>query len=129
MAQTDSSAVKINVNIQARDLEYITAILPYSDEFEDAYDSAKIRFRVANPPTNTTTVSVDSVTVGTWLKIDRILQKDYISVGANVFSRVDAALRAKNNAWLTGQLDFYITDGTNYYNNLRTLGRKKLTKK
>lgn len=127
-AQTDSSSVKINVNIQARDLEYMAAVLPYSLEYEDVYDAAKAKFRVASPPSGNTNVAIDSVTVGTWLKIALLLQDNTIAVAANVYSRVEAVLRAKNNAWLTGKLNWYIADGTNYYNNLRAIGRKRLRK-
>jgi hypothetical protein len=129
LAQVDSAAVKINVSIQARDLELIAALLPYSEEFEQAYDATKIKFKVANPPTNTTNVAVDSVTVGSWFTIWTILKRNPYALGASADSRVETILKAKNNVWLTAKINQYIADGTAHYNNLRTLGRGRLTKK
>lgn len=122
-------SVKISVNIQARDVELITALTPYSEEFEQAYDAAKVKFRVQNPPTGNTNVAIDSVMVGTWLKIWTMLKRNPYAIGASADTRVDAVLRAKNNAWLTAKMDAVIADGTAHYNNLKALGRKRLTGK
>lgn len=128
-AQTDSAAVKINLSVQARDIELISGLLPYSEEYEDAYDAAKAKFRVQTPPTGTTSVSIDSVEVGTWLNIWLVLKRNPYAIGASVDSRIETVLRAKNNVWLTGKINALIVDGTNYYNHLKDLGRKRLTGK
>lgn len=128
-AQIDSSLVKINASIQARDVELIAGLLPYSEEYEDSYDAAKVKFRVQTPPTGTTNVSIDSVTVGTWLNIWLVLKRNPYAIGASADSRIETVLRAKNNAWLTGKINALIVDGTNYYNHLKDLGRKRLTGK
>lgn len=122
-------SVKINVSIQNRDAELIAALIPYSIEFEDAYLAAIAKYRVANPPTGNTNVAIDSVMVSTWLKIWTMLKRNPYAIGASADARVDAVLRAKNNAWLTAKMDAVIADGTAHYGNLRTLGRKRLTGK
>lgn len=128
-AQVDSSAVKINASIQARDVQLIAALIPYSEEYEDSYDAAKVKFRVAVPPTGNTNVSIDSVTVGTWLNIWLILKRNPYAIGASADSRVETVLRAKSNAWLTAKMNAMIADATAYYNTLKELGRKRLTGK
>lgn len=127
-AQIDSSLVKINASIQARDVQLIAALIPYSEEYEDPYYAARIKFKVANPPTNTTAVSIDSVTVGTWLNVWLILKRNPYAIGASADSRVETVLRAKNNVWLTAKMNAMIADATSYYNTLKELGFKRLTR-
>lgn len=125
-SQVDSAAVKINVSVQARDCEVIASFISHRELYEDLFDAIKKKFRVANPPGNTTIVAIDSVSVGTWILVSDILRKDYISIQANAFSRIDALLRAKNVPYLTRILNQGNQADIAHYQTIRAIGRQKL---
>lgn len=127
-SQIDSAAIKINLSVQARDVEYIGSFIPNKDEYEDIFDAAKSKFRVANPPSGNTNVAIDSITVKTWYLISDKLRKDYIAIQANIFSRIDALLRAKNIPYLTRLLNEANAYDMQLYINTRQFGRFKLRK-
>ena len=122
-AQIDSSAVKINVSIQARDAEYIGSFIAYQQEYDLLFDALKSKMRIANPPINQTLVAIDSISVGTWLSVSNHIRKDYIANQGGVFTRLDAVLRAKNNAYLTRLLNDAKTFDIRQYKDRRKSGR------
>lgn len=125
-SQVDSSAIKINVSVQARDCEVIASFISHRELYEDLFDAIKTKFRVANAPSNTTAIQVDSVSIGTWILVSEILRKDYISIQANAFSRIDALLRAKNVPYLTRLLNQGNQADIAHYQTIRAIGRQKL---
>lgn len=127
-AQIDSASVKVNVSIQARDAEYLASFTPFREEYEDLFDSMKSKFRVSTPPVNTTNIAVDSVSVLAWLKVMAHIRKDHIAIQAGVFSRIEAVLRAKNNAYLTRNLNEANASDTGTYTEARLFGRIRLRK-
>lgn len=127
-SQIDSAAVKINLSIQARDLEYYTPFISFREEYDELFDAIKLKARVQNPPTNTTLVALDSIQVKTWLLVSNFIRKDYIAIQAGIFSRLDATLRAKNNAYLTRLLNEANAYDTNLYLNIRQAGRNRYKK-
>lgn len=125
-SQVDSSAIKINVSVQARDCEVIASFISHRELYEDLFDAIKAKFRVANSPSNLTAIQVDSVSIGTWILVSEILRKDYISIQANCFSRIDALLRAKNVPYLTRILNQGNQADIAHYQTIRAIGRQKL---
>lgn len=127
-AQTDSSLMKVTVTIQARDCEYLGVYIAFNQDYEDLFDAMKAKFRVVNPPSGTTNVVVDTITIVQWLGVINQLQADPFAVGGSVFTRVDAALRAVNNEYLTRILNEKSVANTNIFMNMRVLGRNRLRK-
>jgi hypothetical protein len=122
----DSAKVKINVSIQARDAEYIGSFLTsgfYRADYDEVFDQFKLKMRITNPPLNQNLVTVDSISVRTWLSLIQQIRTDYIAVQAGVFSRLDAVLRARNNAYMTRILNLYNSRDIETYTNSRRNGR------
>jgi hypothetical protein len=122
-SSNDSSKVKINVSIQARDAEYIGEFIAFKQEYDLLFDALKSKMRIANPPLNQTLVSVDSISVLTWLSVATHIRKDYIAIQGGVFTRLDAILRARNNAYMTRVLNLFNTSDISQYTDRRKLGR------
>lgn len=119
----------ISVTIQARDLEYIGSVIGGNDIYQDADSSLKSKFRPAfSAPSGTTNVTVGGITNGTWVDIAKLLHRDaFASAGNNsVWGRVDVALRAAANTYLTAQLDADATDFDNTSTANRARGRSRL---
>lgn len=123
-AQSDSA--KITVTIQARDCEFIGSFVAFHPDFEDLFDAMKLKFRVANPPTGTANVVIDTIYTIQWVRVSERLRDDPYAIGGSVYSRVDVALRAISNSYLTGRLDALNARDTELFTNFRTLGRLKL---
>lgn len=122
-AQIDSSLVKINVSIQARDAEYIGSFISFKEEYDELFDGLKLKMRIANAPTGNTLVAIDSISVKTWLDVSNHIRKDYIAIQGGVFTRVDALLRVKNNGYLTRLLNDANTFDIRQYTERRQIGR------
>lgn len=125
-AQTDTSEIKINVSLQARDCEYIASAINYSPEYEFLFDAMKSKFRVNNAPTGNTLVALDSITIGTWLNIFSILRNDPVAINSAYYSRYEAALTAVNNLYLKSKMDEMIANEQTTLTNRRQQGRQKL---
>ena len=126
MFDNDSARVKINVSIQARDAEYIGSFLTsgfYRADHDEVFDQFKTKMRIANPPINQVLVAMDSIPIRTWLSIMQQVRMDYIAVQAGVFTRVDAVLRATNNAYMTRILNLANTQDISQYQDRRRSGR------
>lgn len=119
----DSAKLKINVSIQARDAEYIGSFIAYQQNYDEVFDQLKTKMRIANPPINQSLVAIDSIPVRTWLSIMQQLRMDYIAVQAGVFTRVDAILRERNNAYMTSILNLTNTQDIAQYVDRRRSGR------
>lgn len=127
-AQIDSANVKINVSIQARDAEYLGSFISFKEEYDELFDALKLKMRLANPPINQSLVAIDSISVRTWLSMMQHIRTDYIAVQAGIFTRVDAVLRAKNNAYLTRLLNDANTFDQRQYVDRRRMGRYNIRK-
>lgn len=127
LAQAQDST-KIQVSIQARDIEYIASVASF-DFDEPFFDAVKSKFRVQTPPTGNTTVIVDSMYIKDWLSLFVKIKNDAQALKANCVSRVETILRAVGNSFLNGKLDAIDTDDGNVFQERRGLGRKKLKRK
>lgn len=125
-SQIDSSSVKINLSIQARDAEYIGSFIAFKEDYEELFDQFKLKMRIVSPPLNTTLVAVDSIQVKTWLLVSNQIRKDYIAIQAGIFTRLDTELRAKNNAYLTRLLNEANSFDIRQYQGTRITGRLKI---
>lgn len=125
-AKAQSDSAKITVTIQARDCEYIGSFVAFHPDFEDLFDAMKLKFRVSSPPTGTTNVVIDTIYTIQWVRVSERLRDDPMAIGGAVFSRVDAALRAISNSYLTARLDALNNRDTELFTTNRTLGRLKL---
>ena len=125
LASFGQDSVKITITPQARDCEYMGAFLFNDNSLEELYDSIKVKFRVQNPPTGNTTVSVTGYTMD-WLNMFRRLKNDQTALKANCTSRLENLLRAVNQVYLTGKLDALDTADTETFQAFRQLGRNKL---
>jgi hypothetical protein len=124
-AQNDTT--KVTTTIQARDWEYIGIYIAHNQTFEDLFDSVKVKFRVASPPTGTTNVAV-TATIGELLAVDQLLRRDPYAIGGSVWSRVNTALGVVNNSYMNTRLTAQQNDDTNLFMNNRSIGRSKLTR-
>jgi hypothetical protein len=79
--------------------------------------------RIAKLPINQTLVAIDSISVSTWLSVANHIRKDYIAIQAGIFTRLDAILRAKNDAYLTRLLNDATTFDIRQYTDRRKSGR------
>lgn len=118
-------SVKVTLSVQARDLEYIGSFIFNDNSTEDLYDSLKVKFRVPNPATGTTTVSVTGYTLD-WLSVANRLNNDATALKALCTKRVTDLLRAVNQPYLTGKLDAINTADQNTFQAMRQFGRSKL---
>lgn len=121
----DSTAINATVNIQARDLEYIGSFIYNDNNAENLYDSVKVKFRVANPPTGNTNVSI-TATNADWIYIMQRLKYDPTAIKLNCTQRVEAALRAAGQSYLVGKLNEMDNTAQSSYQNIRQFGRQKL---
>lgn len=115
--------------IQARDCEVLGYYTRANDDYQDLDSVLKSKFRPAfSAPSGTTNVTVNGATNGAWAQLMYTLRRDaYISFGNNsVFSRIDAALRALNNVYLTAQLDSDATAFDSTSTAIRASGRSRL---
>lgn len=124
--QVDSSTIKITVTVQARDIEFFSGYTFGNPNYELLFDATKAKFRVTNPPTNTTNVTIDTVATGTWLSLLNDLRQDPIAVAANVFSRIETNVRAAGNTWLNNSLTSATAAQIAIAIGRRTDGRKRL---
>ena len=118
-------SVRVTINVQARDCEYIGGFLFNDNTAEDLYDTLKAKFRVANPPTGNTTVSVTGYTQD-WLNVASRLNNDATAIKALCTRRVLDLLVAVNQAYLTGKLTALDTSDTITFQSHRQFGRSKL---
>lgn len=102
-AQIDSSAIKVSISVQARDIEVISTLIVRNDLYEDVWDNVKVKFRVAVPPAGNEIVVMDTIPLKLLHSIYILLSSNNIAVKKNVLSRYEAILRAKNQSWLTGE--------------------------
>lgn len=121
-----SDSAKITVTIQARDCEYMGFFISHHEDYEDLFDAMKTKFRVANPPSGTNNVVIDTIYTIQWLRVSERLRADPHAIGGNVYSRVDAALRAINNVYLTSRLDEMNSRDVNIFTDYRLVGRFRL---
>jgi hypothetical protein len=125
-AQESADSAKISVTLQARDCEYLGFFVAHNMDYEDLFDAIKSKFRVTNAPSGTNSVVIDSIYIIQWLRVSQRLRDDPYAIGGNVYSRVDAALRALNNSHLTSRLNEMNDMDTEIFMGRRQLGRFKL---
>lgn len=114
IAQVDSLKIKTSVSMQVRDWLYLNSFLAASDEFENVYDSMKVKMRVAVSPTLTTTIKIDSIKQGQIISLARIIKQGSYGIVIFPYTRINAALRA--NTYLIQKIDQMDTDYTTKYN-------------
>ena len=118
-------SVKVTLSVQARDCEYIGAFAFNHDSLEELWDSLKVKFRVPNPATGNTTVSVTAYTLD-WLSVLNRLNNDATALKAQCTKRVSDLLRAVNQPYLTGKLNALDVADQNTFQSMRQFGRSKL---
>lgn len=126
--QSDSSSVKISVNVQARDCEYIATFTLFESRYEDIDSVMKARFRVTNPPSGATNVSIDSVKLRHWLALLERLRMDNVAVDQGIFNRIKASLIASANAWLVNKINRQDSTYQDMQAASREVGRRRLRK-
>lgn len=125
-AAQDSSTIKVSAQIQARDIEYIAQYLVNNDKYEEVWDNIKAKFRVANPPSGNTNVTIDTVALLVWADLHAELKHDVFA--KTTYNRVDAVLLALNQSWLTARINEQEAYFNDRQNALQALGRAKLRK-
>ena len=129
--ENDSAMVKINVSIQARDAEYIGSFVTegfYRSDYDEIFDELKRKMRIENPPKGNNVLAIDSISVKTWLNLMEHIRKDYIAIQNGVYSRIEAILRATNNAYMVRLLNLSNTQATAEYIHRRRIGRFTIRK-
>lgn len=118
-------SVKITIAPQVRDLEFITSFAYNDNALENFFDSLKVKFRIQNPPTGTTTVSFIAYTQD-WVLIIQKLKSNQIAISGGCTNRIETLLRAVGQGFLTTKLDAIDIDDTNSFQSFRTFGRSRL---
>lgn len=119
----DSTVVQINA--QARDLEYIGSFIAGDYSLDNIHDTLKIKFRVPNPVTGTSTMSVGAYTID-WVTLMTKLKNDPTAIKAGTTGRLETLLRAINQSYLTSRLDTLDINDTNTFITMRIVGRLRL---
>lgn len=125
-SQVDSNTVKITISIQARDCEYVALFIQYFNRTETLWDTMKGKFRVASPPSNNTTVQLDTIPIGEWFYLTSLLRRDAIAVNAGTLGRINTQLTALNIPFVTNRVNSQDADDQNNFTSQRILGRLKL---
>lgn len=116
----------ITIQVQARDLEYIASAIFNDNDFEEVFDSIKVKFRkVENPPTGNAAVQVSGY-VTDWTRIAIRLKGDITALSSNCANRVETVLRATGDTYLIAQLDQWDAAQVTRFSNMRQFGRDKL---
>jgi len=118
----------ISIGAQVRDWEYATQFMYNSTALENVFDSVKIKFRIQNPPTGNTVVSVSGYTVD-FFNLFQIIKNDATAIKAGCTSRIEVLLRALNQPYLTGKLDAIDLADTQTFQTMRQFGRDKLRRR
>lgn len=122
---SSQDSVKVTITPQARDCEFIGSFAFNNTKLEELYDSIKVKFRVANPPTGNTTVSITGYTID-WVNLMELLKNNSVSLKSNTTSRVETLLRAVAQTYLTGKLDAFDTADGDLFSSFRQFGRSKI---
>ena len=120
-------SVKVTIDWQARDIEYSGKYICDMPQFETMFDTLKLKFRVQNPPTGTTTVTVIAYTVD-WINLYSSLNSDVIAVQNNIASRLKTLLQAVNQPFINTFISSLDTQNQDGQQNGRTYGRFRLRK-
>lgn len=116
----DSTA--INVTLEYRDLEYMYWALYNDPDLEDLYDTIKAKFRVANPPTGSTTTQIGGLTIE-FIKVYTKLSNDVVALKAGCRGRVKSALEAVGQTYLSNKITSFDTGDLSTYAGMRASGR------
>lgn len=115
----------ITISPQARDVEYFSAFIYDSYNHQEIFDSAKVKFRVANPPTNNTAVSITGYTID-WIELYLRLSNDALAIKNGCKGRIETLLRNLNQSYLTGRLNSIDSEDIQITISRRIFGRHKL---
>lgn len=118
-------STRITITPQTRDVELIAAVIYNDNNGEEIFDSLKVKFRIASPPTNNTTVSLNGYTIDLYNVYARI-SNDPIAIRSGCAGRIETLLRNLNQASLTARLDALAASDTATYQMMRSIGRSKL---
>lgn len=100
----DSSRAVITVNVQARDLLYLSNLTATDALFEDLDSVMKTKFRVSSPPSGTTTVQIPGIQVRAWWIVLLRLSYDPVAINTNIVSRLSSLLSGAGNNWLSHRI-------------------------
>ena len=112
---------------QARDLEFIGSFIYNQPDYETLYDTTKSKFRVANPATGTTTITITAYSID-WYNMYVQLNNNPVALKTNCTSRIATLLRATLNADIIAKLDAIDVADGNTFQSFRQFGRNKLRK-
>lgn len=122
-AQIDSNLLKVTVTVQARDFDFLGSFITNKLEYEDLYDAVKVKYRIPNPPTNQTGVTLDTIPIYQWLHVITKLRNDPLAILGSVYQRVGDVLAASSNTYLSNKITAARTSDTASYLQTRTVGR------
>lgn len=127
-AQIDSNQLKVTAVVQARDVYYMGWFISHKQEYEDVFDKAKEKTRIANAPSNLTNITVDTIPIFQWLFVVNVLRNDPVAIQGNVFSRVRQALLDANNTYLTKKINEGNSKDTAIYLQRIAAGKYSITR-
>lgn len=126
--QVDSMNLKTGpFLLEARDAEYIGSLFVFNQPLQEfLYFDIRDKYRSAGAPTGTTVLRMDSVKVSTLVYLSQALRNSAYQGSKNVYSRINAAIRACNNSFLSRHLDLLDKKEEYEYNTALQEGRRKL---
>lgn len=128
VSQTALDSVMVTLNVQARDLIYISRSISKDETVENLYDSIKIKFRVPVHPQGTTVVSVTGY-VKDWIDVAKRLQNDVMAYKFNHADRYRTLLQNSGNAYMVTLLNALIDNDVLDHDATMLLGEHIVTRK
>jgi hypothetical protein len=114
-SQVDSSKLKNSLTMQTRDWLFLSPYLSRTPEFENVYDSMKVKMRLLVQPTLTSNVKVDSIKNSQLLALAVFVKNQPYRTISFPYTRINSAIKATGN-YVSIRVDKIDADLTTEYN-------------
>jgi hypothetical protein len=129
-SQQDSAKIKIDVTVQARDLEMVLFFTLQGDRKLEDLDSALLtKWRSpATAPQGTDNVTVNGIELRVWLQAWRLCFENIAAVQEGTATRISDVLKASGQSWLINKVTKDEDARKDTWQALRAIGRKYVKK-
>lgn len=117
-------SVKVTIQVQARDVYFISAGIWNDYASGELFDSIKLKVRIPSPPNGVTTVPITGYTMD-WLNLLKDLRNNPLALKRQHAERVNDLLRAVNQPYLTSKIDSLDAVDLNADGNAIQFGKNK----
>lgn len=124
----DSALVKLTVEWEAADVEYMYKHIAYRDVTEDLYDRAKAKMSIQPYPTGTQLVSLDTIPRYQLVAAFELARSDARAQDKSVFNHIRAKLVALNDPYINYRIFKSDERVNNNFSDDRKMGRDRYRK-